>query len=140
MRILILGKKLAFFIFLLTTIVTNSHSKVINLECTYKATLDYSSEGKLYDYEQKFVIDTDNKTLSSPGLDMILRVSPDFYESIWRWELTDSELINYQLHNILPDKYFSPRYRIGRKDLSYFDRGVNKFGECKVVEELENKI
>ena len=128
------------FFFLVAMTSLNSYSKVINLECGYKATLNYSSEGKLYDYVQKFVIDKGNKTLSSPGLDMILKVSPDFYESIWRWELTDSELVNYQLHNILPDKYFSLRYRIGIKDLSYYDKGVNKFGECKVLKEQENKI
>jgi len=131
---------LTIFFFLVAMTSFNSYSKVINLECTYKATLDYSSEGKLYDYVQKFVIDTESKTLSSPGLDMILYVSPHYYEGIWRQELTASEIITYRSHNILPDKILDTRFRIGRKDLSYYDKGVNKFGECKVLKEQENKI
>jgi hypothetical protein len=104
-------------ILILITILTGYvNAEIIELDCKYRATWD----GREYDAEQKFTIDTKSNRMYDGMIEFILETQPHYYIAYPRYLFENNELLLTE-KQIYPTRLW--KFKFNRENLNYHERG-----------------
>jgi len=108
-------KKLLYLL-ILTMLHSVSYAEIIELDCKYRTTWD----GREYDVEQKFTIDTKSNRMYNGMIEFILETQPHYYIAYPRYLFKNNELLLTE-KQIYPTKLWN--FKFNRENLNYHERG-----------------